>query len=126
MKDENQRGKISRKSLDEFLNSPATRALREAWREEEERLTAALNAIEGLEFQITCSACPFQLEGSIDGVPLYFRERWSEWQIGIGTTPAKIAFGSAQGFRMEGSFGHHDSYPEIISNCIEAWRASRD
>lgn len=126
MADEKQHSKISRKSLDEVLNSPAIRALREAWREEEERMTAALNAIEGLEFHITCSACPFQLEGSVDGVSLYFRERWSEWQIGIGATPVEVSFGSAEGFRMEGSFGRDDSYPEIISNCIEAWRASRD
>lgn len=32
----------------------------------------------------TCSACPLQAEGSIDGKAFYFRARGEHWSIGIG------------------------------------------
>jgi len=31
--------------------------------------------------------CPVQAEGTIDGVPFYFRARGSHWTIGIGEYP---------------------------------------
>lgn len=115
---------MNKRSPGEILNSHGFEALRSAWRAHQERLQAELDAIEGLEYRITCSACPFQLEGNIAGTPIYFRERWNEWKIGIGEDPVKVAFGSAPGFFMEGGFGPDDSYSAIIRNCIERCRAS--
>ena len=40
-----------------------------------------------LTMNVTCSACPVQIEGTIDGVPYYFRARGEHWSMGIGGDP---------------------------------------
>lgn len=40
-----------------------------------------------IKAEITCGACPLQIEGTINGVPFYFRSRWDRWRIGIGGEP---------------------------------------
>ena len=37
-----------------------------------------------IRMKVTCEACPLQIEGTIDGVPFYFRARGESWSIGIG------------------------------------------
>ena len=37
-----------------------------------------------IDVRMTCIACPVQIEGSIDGVPIYFRARGTRWSLGIG------------------------------------------
>ena len=34
--------------------------------------------------------CPMQAEGTIDGVPFYFRARGRDWSMGIGQDPVGI------------------------------------
>lgn len=34
--------------------------------------------------------CPVQAEGTIDGVPFYFRARGDQWSMGIGDDPVGI------------------------------------
>ena len=114
------------RSLGEWSRSPAILRLREAFRTIRAETTANLDAIDGLESEIITIACPFQVEGTVDGVPLYFRERWEAWQIGIGDgDPVDIAFGRAPGFRMEGCLREEDPdpyhlYAVIIRGRIEA------
>lgn len=31
--------------------------------------------------------CPLQAEGTINGLPFYYRARWDTWSIGIGGEP---------------------------------------
>jgi hypothetical protein len=44
-----------------------------------------VNAV--VDYQITCGACPFQVEGTLeDGRHFYFRYRSSQVRIGLGVT----------------------------------------
>ncbi len=36
-----------------------------------------------LEMETTCSSCPVQIEGTVNGYPFYFRERHGEWRFAI-------------------------------------------
>ena len=33
-------------------------------------------------------ACPVQAEGTVDGLPFYFRARGGEWTLSVAATPA--------------------------------------
>lgn len=33
--------------------------------------------------EVTCGACPLQIEGSISEHPFYFRARWESWSLGV-------------------------------------------
>lgn len=39
-----------------------------------------------LEYEVTCSACPVQLEGTISGRRFYFRARWEVWRLYLACT----------------------------------------
>jgi hypothetical protein len=47
-------------------------------------LLATIKAEFGCELQMTCSACPVQVEGQIDGLALYFRSRWGKCHAILG------------------------------------------
>ena len=58
-----------------------------------------------VEMRITSPAAPLQIEGTVDGVPFYFRSRWEEWEFAAGDDPVEIAIdrGTRGGFyRSEG------------------------
>lgn len=42
---------------------------------------------EGLKIDCLGGNCPVQAEGTIDGVPFYFRARHRHWGMGIGGEP---------------------------------------
>lgn len=46
--------------------------------------------------------CPTQGEGTIDGVPFYFRARHGAWGMGVGKDPVGVAMGMVEGFLREG------------------------
>src|SRR5262249_54306032 len=48
-----------------------------------EGVVAAINKDFSCNLRLTCSACPVQLEGQIDGLVLYFRSRWDVWGLAI-------------------------------------------
>ncbi|MHA6345950.1 hypothetical protein [Roseivivax sp. CAU 1761] len=42
---------------------------------------------EGVEIEFLGTFCPVQAEGSVNGRPLYFRARGTQWSLGIGKDP---------------------------------------
>lgn len=42
-----------------------------------------LDADPDVDIRLTCLASPVQFEGTIDGYPMYFRSRWSSWELTI-------------------------------------------
>lgn len=68
------------KDVDTFLDAirPAVEAgLAHVHDAEEER------SGEGWHGRMTCSACPVQIEGEVDGHAFYFRARWDSWSFGV-------------------------------------------
>lgn len=45
--------------------------------------------------------CPVQAEGTIDGVPFYFRSRGEHWAIAVGEDPVGILLGEPGWMRRE-------------------------
>ncbi len=41
----------------------------------------------GLQIDFLGGNCPVQAEGTIDGVPFYFRSRGDQWSFGVGPEP---------------------------------------
>lgn len=50
-------------------------------------------------------ACPVQAEGTVDGIPFYFRARGDEWSMSIGLDPVDVSCGFAPGFHYEEDYG---------------------
>lgn len=40
-------------------------------------------------------ACPVQAEGTVDGIPFYFRARGNGWSLSIGVDPIGVSCGFA-------------------------------
>lgn len=36
-----------------------------------------------VDLELTCFACPVQIEGKVDGIPMYFRSRWETWEFAM-------------------------------------------
>lgn len=86
------------------------------------------------KYKVTCTGFPLQIEGTIDGVPFYFRARYDEWGMGIGgSDPASPVMAPA--WSMVGPWGEKGSSDastmeeaagiEIVKRCAELWRALR-
>ena len=47
---------------------------------------------DGIARVFTCTACPVQAHGTVDGVPFYFRARYQWWtmEIGPGNTHRRV------------------------------------
>jgi hypothetical protein len=94
---------------------------------------------DGVEMWRTCGACPVQYEGTVDGVPFYFRARGQHWTFGAGGETAgdavEISMGYREdGFRLEEPWGEemydagwmdHADAEAIIARCIQEFRAAR-
>lgn len=86
-----------------------------------------------LECQFTCEACPVQAEGTVDGVPFYFRARWSHWRMVIGDDPCSWEELPGQWWREEsyGDSGYDAGWmpleeaKRIIARCADEWRAEK-
>lgn len=49
--------------------------------------------------------CPVQAEGTVNGVPFYFRARGERWTFSAGEDPVAICCGDAPGFHYEEPYG---------------------
>lgn len=43
-----------------------------------------------LSLRVTCRSCPFQIEGTVNGRSLYYRERGSHWTLQVGAEGADL------------------------------------
>ncbi len=83
-----------------------------------EGMVAAINAEFGCELRLTCEACPVQLEGTIDGLTLYFRARWASWRLAIATDLKSAVRATGQ---AEAAFYHEslDKLGEFEASWLE-------
>lgn len=87
----------------------------------------------GIEFEITCNACPVQIEGTIDGVPFYFRARGQYWAMGVGgEKPVRVAMGWEEGWSRSEPWGDgpfaagwmpHETAFEIVHQVAAEFRS---
>lgn len=79
--------------------------------------------------------CPVQAEGTIDGIPFYFRSRGERWAIGIGEDPVDILLGWKEGWRRSQAYGNArfaagympiDEAEDIIRRCAEEFVLQRN
>lgn len=118
-----------------------------AWREwfQASGVQAALDAQEdapwsqsgeGWSGEMTCGACPVQIEGEVDGMAFYFRARHGEWSMGIAATaeraiqcrhgledPPTPGEWSCEGDDPEGGFMRHSEAWGLVRESIRRWRA---
>lgn len=101
--------------------SDAIGAVFQVSRDEAEEITK----IDGVEnATLTCEMCPFQMEGTLDGLPFYFRERWDRWSLSVGEDPVMIRRDGTNGFYVEGIFsGDHSA---DFKKAVEAWRETKN
>ena len=95
-------------------------------------------ATPGLTMEVIGTEGPVQFEGTIDGVPFYFRARYDTWEFGAGDDPVDVMIdeGTRGGFYRSGSYdpegdGFGASYmpievaKQIILECADEFRRSR-
>jgi hypothetical protein len=77
--------------------------------------------------------CPVQAEGTIDGVPFFFRARGSHWSIGIGEDPVGIMLGNRDGWLKLADYGVFpqagymslEEATRIIEECAREFTAQK-
>lgn len=83
-----------------------------------------------LEISHLGSNCPVQGEGTINGVPFYFRARGQRWTMSIGEDPIDVACGFKEGWHKEEPWGKEmfdagwmpwETAKEIIERCAEEY-----
>lgn len=80
---------------------------------------------DGIDLHMTCTAAPLQYEGTVDGVPAYFRERHEEWQFTIGPKPIFPDDDPAnRSWFGEGSLSPEEA-KAIMRNCIAEYRSDK-
>jgi hypothetical protein len=87
----------------------------------------------GIDMTCTCAACPLQYEGTVDGVPAYFRARWNSWSFTIGPNPVRAwrdpEHHAQWDGEVEGEFGASWMEPQqaeaIMRQCVAEWRNER-
>ena len=74
--------------------------------------------------------CPMQAEGTIDGVPFYFRAEGHHWSFSVGENPINIALGWSEGFYRREEWGDsmfaagymdETTARQIIEKCATEW-----
>ncbi len=102
-----------------------------------EQTLAAVNNDFGLTLRFTCTACPVQIEGEIDGLTLYFRSRWDAWSLAI----AKDVDQAVRAHRQADAAFYHESsaglngfdaswlepveVDQVLRACLTAFRAGQ-
>jgi hypothetical protein len=85
--------------------------------------------MEGLQMEVTCGACPMQIEGEIDGVAFYLRSRGERWRMGIGGDVVMHPLWSMGGPWGDGPFATgympEEIATSIVMKCCELWRVAR-
>lgn len=92
----------------------------------------------GLTMRVSDTEAPVQIEGTVDGVPFYFRARWDIWEFGAGEDPVDVVVdqGTSGGFYRSGKYdpvadGFGASYmdtciaEQIVVQCADQWRHAR-
>lgn len=69
---------------------------------------------EGDHAEVTCYACPLQVEGVYHGHPFYFRARHGRWSLGVGAADADADAAVTASFQ---AFG-----PAAGGQTAEGWR----
>ena len=97
-----------------------------------------IREVPGVVWQFTGTAAPVQAEGTIDGIPFYFRSRWDRWTFGVASLkqPDPVLVESEgdaffrtekyRKYRFSASFMPLNEAKEIIERCILAYIAWRD
>lgn len=78
--------------------------------------------------------CPVQAEGTINGMPFYFRARGNMWSFGAGDDPVGAAMGLAVGWRATGEYGEsydaswmsEDDAMRIINRCATEYMTANN
>lgn len=77
--------------------------------------------------------CPVQSEGTINGVPYYFRARGEHWSMAIGPDPVDISCGFKEGWYKEQEWGDNpyaagwmdvDEARKLIEQCAEEYNTA--
>ena len=58
-----------------------------------------------LEVEYLGGNCPVQAEGTVNGVPFYFRARGQHWSFAIGPDPVAVSLGWEEGFYRSEEWG---------------------
>lgn len=58
-----------------------------------------------LQIDMIGGNCPVQAEGTVNGVPFYFRARGQRWTFSAGQDPVAICTGRSGGFHYEEPYG---------------------
>lgn len=79
-----------------------------------------------IKMEVTCPAAPLQIEGTINGVPFYFRSRWTRWSIGVGGDPVIAPEWEREAEYQDGEPYAASWMPEsegkaIIERCAKEW-----
>lgn len=79
--------------------------------------------------------CPVQAEGTIDGVPFYFRSRGERWSFSVHENdPVGVALGEVNGFYVEEIWGKFpeagwmdvDTAEQIIKKCANEYHGLKN
>ena len=90
----------------------------------------AINNVYKCHLRMTCEACPVQIEGSIDGLYLYFRARWDSWRLAIAQTSELAVRASRmadaifyhQACTFDGSWMEPEQVDKALRACLTAYR----
>lgn len=83
-----------------------------------------------IDVTFTCTACPVQAEGIIDGHPIYFRARWQSWSLVVGRV-GDSGWISSPEWECEAEYGAGlcdagymplDEARTFIEEAVERWR----
>jgi hypothetical protein len=74
-----------------------------------------------LDTTVTCHGCPLQIEGTLDGLPVYFRFRYGQWWFGVGPEAVAVAMGYAEGFQRAGSCDSDEEAVKAFADCCREY-----
>jgi hypothetical protein len=86
--------------------------------------------MKNVEICFTGRACPVQAEGTVLGIPFYFRARGQRWSMSIGEDPTAISVGIKEGWRRGEPWGEQmydagwmpdETAREIIYKCADEY-----
>jgi len=87
-----------------------------------------------LVFKSLGGNCPVQAEGTVDGIPFYFRARGTHWSMSIGEDPVGISCGYKGGWHKEAEYGDEayeagwmsvEEARQFIYQCAEEYMKSK-
>lgn len=78
----------------------------------------------GIDLRITCSACPTQVEGTVDGREVYFRARHGAWDFTVYNLPGEgdTAYWHTSGDDPTAGFIEPATLWPLLRSLVEQWR----